>query len=206
MADKLGVYNGVMDLLGEPMLASLSTNSSARRKVDAVYTKIVKKCLASYPWNFASRTVRLDNDPDLATEFGHQYVFQRPDNFARLVGISLDESMTQALTRYVEERSFWYCDFDVIYVRFVDDSTDYGFDLSLWTPHFQLYVEAELAAECAQSIRESKVEYCTKLAIKRKRDAETQDAIGQPPEPKPIGSWRRQRYSRGVNRFSDNRA
>ena len=45
MADKLGVYNGILRELGESRLASLTEDRKPRHEIDNVYDSLLEHCL-----------------------------------------------------------------------------------------------------------------------------------------------------------------
>lgn len=193
MATVLGTYNLALFELAEAKLVSVSENREPRRLLDAVWTVGVYTCLQAAAWNFASRTVRIDSDPAITPSFGYRYVFQHPDDWVRTVGVSDDEYMQHPLIRYLDEGGRWLADVDPIYVRYVSNDASFGMDLSLWPPNFELYVAAYLASLIAPRVRESKQKDMIALARMRFSKAAAVEAMGQPPEPKPLGSFARAR-------------
>lgn len=193
MATQLGIYNKALLEIGEARLASVSESREPRRVLDEYYTVGVYTCLQAASWNFASRTVRIDSDASITPSFGYRYVFQHPDDWVRTVGVSDDEYMQHPLVRYLDEGGRWLADVDPIYVRYVSNDADYGMNLTLWPPNFELYVAAYLAGLIAPRVRESKQKDMIQLSRMRFSKAAAVEAMGQPPEPKPLGSFARSR-------------
>jgi hypothetical protein len=198
MATRLEIYNLALFELGEALLASLSENREPRRALDAVWQNGVETCLQAGAWNHASRTVRIDADPSLATVFGWSYVFAHPDDWLRTVGVSEDEYLDYPLDRYLDEGGRFMADVDPIYLRYVSNDAAYGFDTSLWPANFTAYVSAYLASLIAPRIRESKQADMVKLSRLRFSKAAATDAVGQPTTQKPVGRFVRAR-SGGVS-------
>lgn len=195
MADRLRVYNRALTILAEASLADLNENRNARYVLDREFDETVLSCLDDGAWNFAIRSQRIEHAEDIQSDLGYQYAFWKPEDFVRLVGISPDEGFVNPLVQYRDEGPNWLANEDMIFVRFVSKHLKWGLDLGRWPVRFQRYVEAQLAADCAQDIRESKFKDAHALAMLRKSQALAKDAMEQPPERKPVGSWRRSRYA-----------
>lgn len=193
MATELEVKNLALLELGEALLSSLSENREPRRVLDANWTTSTQTCLEAAAWNFATRAVRIDSDPDIDFSFGYTYGFPHPDDWLRTVAISADENFSCALTDYADENGIWKTHVDPIYVKYVSNGASYGMDLATWPANFAKYVAAQLAADSAPRIRESKQETMVKLARMRFSKAVAVDAVGQPPQRVPSGSFVRAR-------------
>lgn len=202
MASKLSLYNGALRLLGERKLASLTENREPRRVLDDAWdSDALRYCLEQGLWNFATRTVELTYSPSVDPDFGYQYAFDKPTDFVRLVGISLDEYFASPFNSWTDEAGFWFCDNDTIYVRYVSDDASYGADYSLWPETFAKYVEGFLAMEVAPRILQNaaKEDKIDKMLRKLLTDARSKDAMNEPTKFLPPGSWSRSRAGkRGV--------
>ena len=53
------------------------------------------------------------------------------------------------LLDYREENGFWVANLETIFVAYVSDGAEYGFDYSLWPQSFQKFVHAHFASEIA---------------------------------------------------------
>jgi hypothetical protein len=196
MTTKLGLYNGALRILSERKLASLTENREPRRLLDDAYGDgqtegSVKLCLELGQWTFALRTVQIDYSPSIEPPFGYQYAFDQPSDMVDVCGIFSDEYCDQPLTRYVDERHFWYADLQTIYVQYVSNHTDYGADLSLWPESFAKVVEADLAREIAGNLTqgENKVVLANKIFDTALRNAKSGDAMRKPTKFMPQGGW-----------------
>ncbi len=195
-ATKLGLYNGALRILKERKLASLTENREPRRLLDDVYGDgqaegAVKYCLEMGQWTFATRTVRLDYSPSVEPPFGYRYAFDQPEDMVDVCGVFHDEYCQQPLLHYADERHFWYCDLQTIYVRYVSNHTSYGADLSLWPETFAKLVEAYLAKEIVGNLTqgENKALLAEKAWKAAKTEARSGDAMRKPTAFPPPGTW-----------------
>jgi hypothetical protein len=196
MTTKLGLYNGALRILSERKLASLTENREPRRLLDDAYGDgqtegSVKLCLELGQWTFAMRTVQIDYSPSVEPPFGYRYAFDQPSDMVDVCGIYQDEYCQQPLLHYADERHYWYCDLQTIYVQYVSNHTSYGADLSLWPETFTKAVEADLAREIAGNLTqgENKIklaDYAFQTAL---RNAKSGDAMRKPTKFMPQGGW-----------------
>jgi hypothetical protein len=106
-------------------------------------------------------------------------------------GIWSDEYMTAPLLRYRDERHYWYCDLETIYVAYVSNHVNYGADLSLWPETFIAVVEAYLAKEIAGNLTsgDDKVMMAEKAFAQAMVEARSGDAMRKPTAFPPPGTW-----------------
>ncbi|MBZ9981333.1 hypothetical protein LB521_09195 [Mesorhizobium sp. BR-1-1-8] len=145
MTDQLSLYNGALIKLGQPRLSALTDEGKARRALDAEYAKTVKACLEAAFWNFAMRFVQLETTTSEGTNWGYQYVFDKPDDWIRTAGMTIDPYGKVPLLDYDDRTSYVLADISVIYLRYVSNDQDYGMDLGLWPQTFVDFVETSLA-------------------------------------------------------------
>lgn len=181
MTDQLSLYNGALIKLGQPRLAALTDEGKARRALDAEYAKTVKACLEAAFWNFAMRFVQLETSPSVGSNFGYQYVFDKPDDWLRTAGMTTDGFGRVPLLDYDDRTSFIFASQSIIYMRYVSNDEDYGLDLGLWPQNFVDYVETCLAfATCEEvtgsSDRKDKLD---KARDKAKYKASNTDAMNE---------------------------
>jgi hypothetical protein len=189
MSDKLSIFNGVLRLLGDTRLASLSEAREPRRILDDLWTEHVKACLEAGDWNFCIRNIQIDPDPSVILTHGYAYAFEKPEDWLRTSAISLDETFATPLIDYSDESGYWKADSTPLYVKYVSGDAAYGMDPSIWTPSFSLFVQAHLAAEMAVHHKNASFKDMDELRRRRRGDALARDAIGQPPQFQPRGSW-----------------
>lgn len=195
--DKLGLYNGALRLCGERILASVSENREPRRLLDNEYDGALKYCLEKGLWLFATRTVRLESDPDYAPEFGYQYVFLKPEDYVNTAAVCQDEYFDVPLTRYEDEGQVWVADVDPLYVRYISNDVEYGMNLNKWPESFVQFVQAYLASQIVVALThsDSKANAVEKRLKDAVKTALARDAMKQPVRFLPQNNWSRARAS-----------
>lgn len=206
MATKLQVYNNALTVhLGERKLASLSENRKPRRLLDGQWDSGFIDCvLEKGQWNFAIRDVLIDYDADVETEFGFQYAFTVPTDFIRVTAISLDEYFRDPILEYQITSDYIYADTQSIYLRYVSNDANFGSDLTRWPDSFTSYAETELASLICKAMTQDDelVMKLEKKAAKALTEARSRDALNQPTQFPPAGTWVRSRGNR--RRWKDN--
>ncbi len=154
---RLQLYNAALLDCKERSLPSLTENNKARRALDQVWNgNGVRYCLEQGQWQFAMRTVRLDYDPDITTEFGFTYAFDKPDDWVLTAAVCSDERFYTPLKQHSDETDYWLADITPIYVKYVSDDDNFGNDLSRWPETFTDYVATYFAAQIALDVTGSK--------------------------------------------------
>ena len=192
MATKLQVYNQALRYCKERKIASLTENREPRRLLDDVWAEGgVDTCLEEAQWKFAIKAVRLDNDTTIDREFGYTYAFSKPDDWKVTSAVCSDEYYDVPLTRYSHENNYWYADLDKLYVKYVSNSTDYGYDLSLWPASFQAFVAAYFANEIVGKLThdDTTILNVEKIFEKNKLRAKNKDAMNQAQRFPAPGNW-----------------
>ncbi|RWF78988.1 MAG: hypothetical protein EOS26_03205 [Mesorhizobium sp.] len=181
MTDQLSLYNGALIKLGQPRLAALTDEGKGRRALDAEYAKTVKACLEAAFWNFAMRFVQLEATPSEGSNFGYQYVFDKPDDWLRTAGVTTDAYGKVPLLEYDDRANTVVADLSTIYFRYVSNDEDYGMDLGLWPQTFVDYVETCLAWTVCEEITGSveRKERLDKARDKAKYKASNTDAMNE---------------------------
>jgi hypothetical protein len=199
MPDRLSIYNAALGHLAERKLASLTEARGSRRSLDTVWDSgLIRYVLEQGFWNFATKTVEATYSPSVEPDFGFVRAFDKPSDWVRTAQVSGDSYFSYPLDHHLDERGYWWADLDTIYVRYISDAEDYGSDLSLWPETFTRYVEAYLAFRSADKITgsASKEERMEKLTKKLLIDARSKDAMNQPKQFPPKGTWVNARHSR----------
>lgn len=205
MVSKLELYNMALGHLGPVRLASLTENRADRREIDAVYTQAIDHILENGVWAFALRSQKIEPDTDFDPLFGRTYAYTLPDDFVRLRRICTDERMTQEDETYFREGDQVFSDQSVLYVTFVSDDTNYGYNLGKWSQMFAEAVAAEIAYKSGLPITKDRGTKNDLEVIKKRKllDAKRIDALDEPVKFKPQGSWVR---SRGPGRVNQRRS
>lgn len=196
MATQLTLYNGALRLLREPPLAALTDNVPKRYVLDAIWDNDpVKACLEDGLWNFATRTAEFTYSPSVTPPFGFLYAFQKPSDWVRTAGVWNSGSMVDPLLDYRDEKQHWWANQTAIYVSYISTDAEYGNNLSEWPRSFEAYVEHWLALEAAPSITANAqmVEVVRKAKKEALKEARNRDAMNQPAQFSPVGSFVRAR-------------
>lgn len=206
MADRLTIYRSACRLLGEQRVASLSETSPTRQALDDAWRETGDWLLARGLWNFALRTVELTQDDDIEPLFGYQYAFSKPDDWVRTASISDEGTFREGLLNYSDEADYWYADCDPLYVRYVSDDDEYGWNVGAWRQPFAKAFATRLAFECGLPITGDKSNRndMEALAERRLKEAKTLDAVDERVQLSPAGRLVRSRYGRLGHRSREN--
>jgi hypothetical protein len=200
MTDRLSLYNGALQIIGNRKLTSLSESRESRRTLDTVWNAgAVKYCLEQGLWQFAARSMQMDYDPSFTASFGYSYAFAKPSDYVRTAKVCTDEDLQCPLLYYTDEVGYWFADLQTIYVQIVSNHADYGGDLSGWPESFRLFVEQYLAWKICFRLTKSRTrtEEIKQDMRRALIDARSKDAMREPVKFLPKGSWSSARMGRG---------
>jgi hypothetical protein len=200
MTDKLDIYNNVLLSVGEDQLNSLSDNIETRRVLDRIWNAgAIPFCLSSGLWNFATRTVQMDADTGVTTDFGPKYIFEKPNDWIRTAAVYSDSGLSCALNAYIDEGGYWYADFETLYIKYISSDEDYGYNISKWPVNFTRFVEAYMASQGVWRITQNKKDRDDLMSIAERLliQAQNTDAMDGPTVFPPTGSWVSARTSYG---------
>ena len=200
MADKLQIYKGALRLLGNAAgVASLTEVSPARFTLDDVWTPAGDYLLAKGLWNFAMRSVMAEASPSLETEFGYQYVFEKPDDWVRTASISDRAFGITGFEDYADETDYWLANVDVLYIQYVSNHADYGWNVGAWRQPFAKTMEAYMAFESGLPISSDKGNRNDLYSLfkSRLKEAKTLDAVDERVRVAPAGRLVRARLVSG---------
>lgn len=190
MATKLEVYNNALLALKTRRLSALTDARSERRDLDAVWDQTVDWMLERAMWNFATKAQEWSPSDDLESDFGYQYVFEKPSDYMRLVDIADNDRFSPTLPDYAEEGNYFFSDASPIWVRFVSTDTSAGRDPGLWKPAFTRALSLELAWRAGPHICNLSANDKQLLAKEKKTalmEAKSADAVNQPMATLPVG-------------------
>lgn len=202
MTTKLTLYNGALLVCEERPLSSVTEATEPRRLLDAVWDGgAVDYALEQGLWNFAMRAAQLDYESSLEPAFGFQYGFSLPDDWVQPAAVCSDEYFNEPLTRYVPEGEYLFADVPTIYVRYVSNDAAYGADFSRWPQTFVEYFQHYLASKIVGKLTSNRaLKDALTTPIRRANlvqqkltDAKSKDALAQPTQFLPEGSWSRSR-------------
>ena len=207
MATKLGQYNGALDFLGTQALLSLTEEGKERRALDRVWDESTRYLLSQAAWNFAIRASEFSPDTAVSALFGFDYAFERPTDYQRLVTISDNATFTNDFEEYETEGRYWFANVPFLYVRYVSDDENWGYDLTAWPESFALAHQAWLAFKSGLPITSDKGNRNDLFSLSGRllTKSKTLDALEERVKRKAPGGWTSARF--GTHRSSrDNRA
>lgn len=200
MATKLSLYNGALAIVRMRKLDSVTEANEARYKLDDEYDKSLAAMLEDGLWNFAARTVALEAATDVEPEFGYANAFEKPDDYVRLIAISMNGYLRPPLEDYRDEGQYWLADISVAYVSYVSNGASYGLNLGNWPSSFERAVEYDLAQRIAPHVTSMGLADLKALKAEAKKElanARSKDAVNQPPHHPPAGMLVRARVGSG---------
>jgi hypothetical protein len=210
--DRLQIYNGALQKIGKRRIASLTVNEESRKELDTVWNDGgVQYCLEQGMWKFATRTMMLDYDTGLTSEFGYQRAFAKADDWCATIAVCSDEFCKVPLLRYSDEAGYIWCDLDRIYVRFTSNDNDWGMNLARWPATFTEYVKTYFAGRVCEKLTGDKVkanEFNKPRGIVEMAEstAKNNDAQDDPPKFPAPSSWvQARRNFRGPGRDGGSR-
>lgn len=208
MTTKLKLYNEALRLCGEGPLSALTDTVEARYLLDSVWDNGgVEACLEEGEWKFAARTISMDYDTTVTSQFGFTRAFPKPSDWIGTIGISADEYMNTPLNHYVDENGYWWCDEDLLYIKYISNGTAYGNDLSLWPSSFADYVAAHFARKIIYKFTSDKdrIEQALRDEKNARLIAKNKDAKSGPTKFPPEGAWTSSRRQGSSERSRGNK-
>lgn len=195
MATKLGIFRSVHLLVKQnPVGMTVSDDDQMVNTINLAYDAAIAHLLEQGLWNFATRTVQAEASDDISSQFGFNFVFEKPADYAgRLVALSANEYFRPPLQHYHEDgglEGYFFADNDPLYIRYISNSSDYGLNLGAWPASFTRAVEYEIAYRVAPHITNmsaAEKEELRKEKVRALRDARSKDALNQAPERPPVG-------------------
>ncbi|HEY1900771.1 MAG TPA: hypothetical protein VGG49_13365 [Steroidobacteraceae bacterium] len=209
LATQLSIYNGACTAIGERILQPASPggtysteNRESRRALDDVWNRGgVRTCLSMGLWNFAGRGIQWNYDPDYTPPFGYQCAFQLPTDWVRWMMVCTDPYMSNPLIQYTDEGQYFFCDLQILYVKYCSSDPKFGMNMAFWPDNFQRYVEYYFAQAICLRVTgdQKKLEDVAKLADQALKKAKSTDAMNESTAMLPAGQWRQARHGRRAN-------
>lgn len=140
----LALYNAALRELGVARLTATSDAIKARYELDNAIDEVKAECLRDGQWNFALRTTEETSDGTPAVA-GWQYSLTKPSDLARLVVLSVNDTLDPPLLDYLDEGDHWYANTSPIYCHYVSSGGSYGGLLSAWPADYARFVALTLA-------------------------------------------------------------
>jgi hypothetical protein len=195
------VYNKALRWLEERPVSGNEIANTVRepvRLLNAEWTDAVNFCLYQGFWNFAIRWVSATPDNG-SPQFGYAFSYQKPPDWVHTYQMADNEGFEPLLRWYNDQNNVWYTNTPSLYIKYVSNDSNYGWNLGLWTPGFVEYVAGYLAWVCAPRIKQAsqKIDEIEKRLKKLRAMAIATDAMDLPPGKIPYGTWVMSRAPRG---------
>jgi hypothetical protein len=201
MGSKLEIFRGAARLLGDGTVASLSEQNNKRLAFEEAWTSTVNSMLEKAFWNFALRDVALDADTDREPLFGWDAIFTKPDDWVRTAAISDQPDYRYGFEDFQDRPGVWYANVPTLYVSYVSDAPEYGWNIGAWRQSFCEALEAYLAFKCGLPISNDKSNRNDLWVLFKSllSEAKSKDALDEAVQRPPAGRLVRARFG---NRFS----
>lgn len=199
VASQLSIYQGACSLIGERQLQTLTEQRESRRALDDLWTRGgVETCLSQGLWNFAARGIQWNYDSTITPAWGFQCAFQIPSDWVRWMMVCVDPYFENPLLQYTDEGSTFFCDLQMLWVKYVSNDPRFGMNMAFWPDNFQRYVEAYFGASIALRITGSLDKEKQAIAIRDAylKKAKSTDAMNEATSLIPAGNWRQARHGR----------
>ena len=190
------VINRALQLIAADTISDPDEDTTSARTAKLEYDAVVRAELSAYPWYFAKKQALLAREADAPLfKFGLSYTL--PTDFLRLVELenrwvfSIDRRTqdTNPIPPYeLQGRSLLTDIAAPMRIGYIRDVVD---EPTIWHPLFEEVVVTSLAAVLANPLAKSmtQVDFLAKMRRGKINEARRVNAIQQPPEHIPDGSW-----------------
>lgn len=208
---QLSIFNGAMYLLQKEGFVKLSDARPEAKVLLNLWDRARRYCLEQGHWKFAEREAKLTASLTEVPTFGLQNAFEKPTDFIRINMLAADEYYNVPLIQVHEKGDFWYAEPEELYLRYVSNHADYGYDMAKWPETFVIYVTLYLATLAAHTIApDLKMELIRapgNIGLEEaKYNALSKDAVAGPTQFLPEGRWSSARRGNWNNRGRNSRS
>lgn len=205
---RLSIFNNVMNLLGGQHMTKITDATESAKILLGLWDHAVDYCLEQGHWKFAEREVLLTPHATEIPAFGLRNAFIKPADFIRINEIAADEYFMSPIFEIHERGSYFYCDLDEVYLRYVSKDWASGSNLNRWPEsfvlYFTLYLATRAASRLAPRLKQEVIESRAGVGLDTaKLNALSKDAVSGPTQFLPRGNWSSSRlggrYRRGRN-------
>ena len=196
MPDKLDIFNRVLVKLGQRPLLSLTDQRPEQRAIDRVYDGAVQRMIEGALWKFASRSDELQQSDTAVSQWGYEFVYEIPTDFVRIIRICDNNRFRPTLIDFLLENGYIFCDCTPLYLQYVSNDPNHGYNVGLWPASFTDALVDELAYRVAPYLQGAGVQKIEQLEKEAKRTfylAKGRDAVNQPEGWPPAGRLVRSR-------------
>ena len=146
MADKLGIYNKALIRAGSAVLTALTDDRDEADTLDALWDNgAVDYCLEVTKPQFARVTIE---NTGTATTGGVTlaYTHTLPSDYVTIIDVYSDSQLDQRVTRYINDGNTLICDYETIYLRYVQNDLAESTYTSGFVEVLAKYLARELSA------------------------------------------------------------
>ncbi|WP_298704666.1 hypothetical protein [uncultured Variovorax sp.] len=204
-AVRLEVLNGALTHLGRPRLAALTEARIDLRALNERFNDCVLWSLEQGPWTWATRTAVAQPAGYLPFN-GFDNSFMKPDDWVKTVTLSASgDFLRNPLIHYIDADGIWYTRTCDLAVRYVSQSTDWGFNPLRWTPSFRGLLALRLAWAACKRLGGSDADLGNIVSQQQRamKEARANDALNTAPVFAQPGSWVRSRSGWGGRRLDE---
>lgn len=200
MPGETDVINVGLRKVGAERITNRGDGSKSASVADDIYDELRDELLASHPWNFAILRVKLAK-VTTAPVFEYDNAFAFPSDWLRTVSVHNNDAGSGTFdyrSEFQGSQRVIVTSSDDVWMRYVYGVTDPNF----MAPKFRTALEFALARDFSIPLGSSGTMYdkYEKKAESKLAAARSQDALGSPPERRPVGSWATSRSgSRGYH-------
>lgn len=188
MASKVSIANRALAKLGEDRILLLTDDNKRARTLNQMFDEVLDSELRRYRWKF---TITRDSLPALATApaWGYDYQYPLPADYLALVQVNdIYVRAGTGVALWQVEAGHVLTNIEApLKIRYVKRVTNPG----LFDPMFAEALACKLAMEACETLTQSETKFSRMAEMYKASmiDAQRQDAIENPPDELPQGSW-----------------
>ena len=149
---QLSVFNHALWLMGKQQLVKVTDATKEARTLLNLWDHARDYILQQHRWKFAERQATVSPGATSELAYGLTNAFPKPADFVTLNAIASDATFDTAVDDLHERGDFWYSNSGTIYIQYVSNDVNFGYDTALWDENFTLALTYYLAATAAPSL------------------------------------------------------
>lgn len=187
MASKVSIANRALVKLGAEPILLLEDDSKRARTIKSMFDEVRRAEIRRHRWKFAIKREELVALAE-APKFGYRYQFPLPNDYLSLVQVGEFYLRSRMQAPWSVEGGRILTNMEApLRIRYQADVDNPG----LFDPLFVEVLACKLAMEACEAINQSSTKYqaCAEAYQFAVTEATRQDAIENPPNELPQGSW-----------------
>lgn len=187
MASKVSIANRALVKLGDEPILLLEDDSKRARTIKSMFDEVRRAEIRRHRWKFAIKREELVALAE-APKFGYRYQFPLPNDYLGLVQVGEFYLRSRMQAPWSVEGGRILTNMPApLRIRYQCDVDNPG----LFDPLFVEVLACKLAMEACEAINQSSTKYqsCAEAYQFAVSEATRQDAIENPPDELPQGSW-----------------